>query len=293
MNKAKVRCTVCGKSFKTPSLKKTICPNCEADAKRARHLPAAAPAPRAAAPSQSVDVRAVLRAAQDNQGQFGAYRAPAPPPPAEPPSVAVRTGPQAYPHRPTGAATPAARAERPPRAERKPRPARPDTQRVQRPIRERKPRQQIAPFVPTQEHIDAIRARYIELAQPEFDGIRHQIATELGIPLRAVKQVIKQVRSEEQLPSWWERAGSMPSAEQIEEIRAVYVPMLPNPTIGVHKEIAASLRLSNTSVYQAIGQIRAELELPRYAQRAEAAEDGAPASHAHEGTALAQAASAE
>jgi hypothetical protein len=113
----------------------------------------------------------------------------------------------------------------------------------------------------------AIRERYLQLAHPEFDGIRHQIATEMGIPLRAVKEIIKQIRNEQAIPSWWEQSGKLPDEEQIQKIREIYVPLLPEPEIGVHKRIAAELGLTNTSVYQAIGHIRTELNLPRYAPR--------------------------
>jgi hypothetical protein len=107
----------------------------------------------------------------------------------------------------------------------------------------------------------------LQLAHPEFDGIRHQIATEIGVPLRAVKEVIKQIRDEQAIPSWWEQSGKLPDDEQIQKIRDMYVPLLPCPEVGVHKRIAAELHLTNTSVYQAIGHIRMEMDLPRYAPR--------------------------
>ena len=273
MNKMKARCSVCGKSFKTPSLKKTVCPNCDADAKRARHQsPAPAPVVQAAVATPTVDVRAALRAAQENQGQFGAYR-PAPPPvPAQTPptgtgagagtaqsaatAVAARNGAA-----PPRGAKPGQRAPKPPRPEGgDPRP---------RVARERKPRVQTKPFVASEEQVAAIRARYLELAKPEFDGIRHQVATDLGIPLRAVKDVVKTVRGEEAIASWWDNGGSPPTPEQIEQVRVLYLPQLPAPAVGIHKEIAATLHISNTCVYQAIGQIRSELELPRYTPRGE------------------------
>lgn len=273
MNKVKIRCSVCGKSFKSPSAKKTICPNCDANMKRAKHQAAAPATPQPVVTSSNVDVRAALRAAQENQGQFGAYRPPAPPPAIESPAtVRAQQGHPGHAAR-AGAGAPAA-AQRParptfkpggkprgPRAEEKP--------RTPRPPRERKPRAQTKPFEPTAEQITAIRQRYLELAHPEFDGIRHQIATEMGIPLRAVKDVVKQVRSEQEIPSWWDSNGNLPTPEQIDQIRALYMPHLPAPDVGIHKQIAASLKLSNTSVYQAIGAIRAELELPRYTPRDE------------------------
>ena len=290
MNKVKARCSVCGKSFKTPSLKKTVCPNCDADAKRVRHQsPAPAPVVQAAVATPAVDVRAALRAAQDNQGQFGAYK-PAPPPPARTPSAAgtdtTQSAATAVVAR-TGAAPP--RGAKP--AQRGPKPPRPEGG-VPRPrvARERKPRVQTKPFVASEEQVAAIRARYLELAKPEFDGIRHQVATELGIPLRAVKDVVKTVRGEEAIASWWDNGGSPPTPEQIEQVRALYLPQLPSPTVGVHKEIAATLHISNTCVYQAIGQIRADLELPRYTPRDEEHADeaggaeGSTAGEAGDGT---------
>jgi hypothetical protein len=131
----------------------------------------------------------------------------------------------------------------------------------------------------------AIRERYLALAHPEYDGIRHQIATEIGIPLRAVKEVIKQIRNEQAIPSWWEQSGKLPDEEQIQKIRELYLPLLPNPDVGVHKRIAAELHLTNTSVYQAIGHIRTELNLPRYVPR-ETEEDALPNGESTNGTAM-------
>ncbi|MGH2411701.1 MAG: hypothetical protein ACRDGS_15230, partial [Chloroflexota bacterium] len=181
MNKMKVRCSVCGKSFKTPSAKKTVCPSCDAEAKRARHQQAPAQEQRPVAVPSTVDVRAALRAGQENKGEFGAYRAPAPPPA---PAPAEGSHPI---HKP-GGVRPAPRAGHPQHPERaaKPGPRAPKEPRVP------KPRIVRQPFEATPEQIDAIRARYLELAQPEFDGIRHKIATELGIPLRAVKSAVKE-----------------------------------------------------------------------------------------------------
>ena len=269
MNKVKARCSVCGKSFKTPSLKKTVCPNCDADAKRARHQsPAPVPIVHATVTTPAVDVRAALRAAQENQGQFGAYRPAPPPPPVQTPASAAQSAATAVVAR-NGAAPP--RGAKPTaRTPGTPKPTRGEgTAQRPRVARERKPRVQTTPFVASEEQVAAIRARYLELAKPEFDGIRHQVATELGIPLRAVKDVVKTVRSEEAIASWWDNGGSVPTPEQIEQVRALYLPQLPAPTVGVHKQIAATLHVSNTCVYQAIGQIRSELELPRYTPRGE------------------------
>lgn len=274
MNKVKVRCSVCGKPFKTPSAKKTVCPSCDAIAKRAKHqAPAKPTTPQPSAATPMVDVRAAVRAAQENQGQFGAYR-PAPPP--EVPTPVVASAAPATPHahpRQQGPATTVSRPERPARPAPRPKaPRAAEKQQATRPVKERKPRVQMKPFEPSEEQIAAIRTRYLELAQPEFDGIRHRIADELGVPLRVVKATIKQLRAEQQIPSWWDRGITLPTPEQVEQIRALYLPLLPDPAVGVHKQIAAQLQLSNTCVYQAIGQIRTELNLPRYTARPEEAE---------------------
>jgi hypothetical protein len=122
-----------------------------------------------------------------------------------------------------------------------------------------------APFVPTDEQIKQIEERYIELAQPtEFDGIRSQIATELKIPKRAVKKVIKELRDRQHIPSWWELQSYKGSPEDLERIREVYKPYLPVPPVGVHKLISETLQLKPGDVYQAIKAIRQELNLPQY-----------------------------
>jgi len=122
-----------------------------------------------------------------------------------------------------------------------------------------------APFVPTPEQIAQVEARYLELAVPtEFDGIRTQIAQELGIPKKAVKKVVKDFRERQSIPSWWELQTYKGSSEDLEKIRAVYEPYLPLPPIGVHKTIAEELTFNPGDVYQAIKAIRLEMNLPQY-----------------------------
>ena len=139
------------------------------------------------------------------------------------------------------------------------------------------PREKIPPpppFVPTPEQIKQVEERYLELAQPiEFDGIRTQIANELQIPKKAVKQIVKNLRVESHIPSWWELQTYKGSTEELEKIKAVYEPYLPLPPIGVHKNIAEELSLKASVVYQAIKTIRQELGLPQYND---------PALHEHE-----------
>lgn len=270
MNKVKVRCSICGKSFKTPSAKKTVCPSCDANLKRARHLQSPAVTTPVTVPTSPVDVRAALRAAEENRGQFDAYKVREPAPQEHAAAVAERApAPQRQAaERGAQEAVHGARGTRlVARPTGKPRPQRPTP--APRPARERKEVERPKPFVPSSEQVSAIRERYLALAQPEFDGIRHRIANELGIPLRAVKEVVKEIRVEAAIPSWWERSSAALEPAQLDQIRALYVPQLPSPALGVHKAIAESLKLSHTSVYQAIGTIRAELELPRYTPREE------------------------
>lgn len=122
-----------------------------------------------------------------------------------------------------------------------------------------------APFVPTSEQIIQVEARYLELAVPtEFDGIRTQIAQELGIPKKAVKKIVKDLRERQSIPSWWELQTYKGSSEELEKIKAAYEPYLPLPPIGVHKTIAEELTLNASDVYQAIKAIRLEMNLPQY-----------------------------
>ena len=122
-----------------------------------------------------------------------------------------------------------------------------------------------APFTPTPEQIAQVESRYLELALPtEFDGIRTQIAQEIGIPKKAVKKIVKDLRERQSIPSWWELQTYKGSIEDLEKIKSAYVPYLPLPPIGVHKKIADELTLNPGEVYQAIKAIRLEMNLPQY-----------------------------
>jgi hypothetical protein len=121
------------------------------------------------------------------------------------------------------------------------------------------------PFTPTPEQVAQVETRYLELAMPtEFDGIRTQIAHELGIPKKAVKQIVKDFRERQSIPSWWELQTYKGTSEDMEKIRAAYAPHLPLPPIGVHKIIAEELTLTPGDVYQAIKAIRLEMNLPQF-----------------------------
>jgi hypothetical protein len=119
--------------------------------------------------------------------------------------------------------------------------------------------------VPTPEQIKQVEERYLELAQPiEFDGIRTQIANELQIPKKAVKQIVKNLRTQSHIPSWWELQTYKGSTEELDAIKTLYEPYLPLPPIGVHKVIAKQLSIRSGITYQAIKTIRQELGLPQY-----------------------------
>ncbi|MGH2503791.1 MAG: hypothetical protein ACRDID_14875, partial [Ktedonobacterales bacterium] len=138
---------------------------------------------------------------------------------------------------------------------------RPAVERQPRP--ERLPRP--APFELTDDVRERIEARYLELAQPvEFDGIRTQIAGEVSVPKHIVKQVIRELRTARQLPSWWELKSFTGTSTDLARVHDAYLPLLPVPPVGVHKEIAERLELDAANVYQAIRRIRAEMRLPQY-----------------------------
>ena len=129
----------------------------------------------------------------------------------------------------------------------------------------REPRPPTPPFAPTPEQITAIEQRYFELAQPgEFDGIRTQISKDLGIPKSAVKRIVSTLRERQGIPSWWDLQSYHGSPEDMEKVRAAYLPFLPLPPVGVHKQIAELLSIAPGAVYQAIKVIRTELSLPPF-----------------------------
>ncbi len=161
--------------------------------------------------------------------------------------------------RPGGQGGPGERPFKP----KKPKMAKPKQPAPPRPKKEKQPPP--APFVPTPEQIAQVEARYRELAVPaEYDGIRTQISKELNIPKKAVKKIIKDLREREEIPSWWDLQTYKGPSEELEKIKELYVPLLPLPDIGVHRQIAEQLELKPVTVYQAIKVIRQELGLPQY-----------------------------
>ncbi len=152
-----------------------------------------------------------------------------------------------------------------------------------RPKREKIPPPE--PFVPSPEQVAQVEARYLELAVPtEFDGIRTQIAQELGVPKKAVKKIVKELRDRQGIPSWWEMQTYKGDAEELEKIKEVYELFLPLPPIGVHKTIADQLSLKPGEVYQAIKAIRLELNLPQYNDPALHGMEPAPRKKQHAAT---------
>ena len=86
----------------------------------------------------------------------------------------------------------------------------------------------------------------------------------MGIPKKAVKKIVKELRDRQDIPSWWELQTYKGSPEELESIKNAYMPLLPVPSVGVHKEIAEQLDLKAGVVYQAIKAIRLEMNLPQY-----------------------------
>jgi len=269
MSKIKMRCSVCGKPFKSANPKQVMCDPCEAKARRekgkqpARTITTASAArpltytlpPMAGSPASTDKSATTLPTAAGSHPSPG-QRPASHPAGATPGRADSRPGarpPQRPPERPKS-------ARRPAEGQRSQRPRRPTT-----PPKPKEPRQPTPPFTPTAEQVAAIERRYLELANPtEYDGIRTQIAAELHIPKSAVKKVVQALRTRLHIPSWWDVQGYHGSPEDLERIRALYLPYLPVPPIGVHRLIAAELSLSPGTVYQGIKAIRAEMNLPQY-----------------------------
>ena len=277
----RMKCPRCGKRFKQANRKQVFCADCLAKERQAKKNapPGAAPAGHGASAG----------AGQSGAGSAGITIVQATPPPetavfgarardddrhiqmAARPASPPPTPPTTAPASPAGVMAPA--NEKPERAERpeksvaragaakqakQPRSTAPQQEKRTRPPRP-------APFELTSEIRATIEQRYLDLAQPiEFDGIRTQIAGELGVPKPVVKQVIQELRTTRQLPSWWELQAYKGSDDELERIRERYAPTLPVPPVGVHKQIASELQIDPPQVYQAIRRLRAEMRLPQY-----------------------------
>jgi hypothetical protein len=254
----KMRCAHCGKRFKQTNKKQVLCADCLAKERLARkNAPAlaqtgsgAATRPGSGAATPAITI--VQATPPPEEAIFGSQarnaerhstrelqRAPQPeaaPPAATTPPVA-KPAPQQQP----------AKTSAPPEK------------------RVRPPRPAPKPYELTDEMRAAIEQRYLELSHPvEFDGIRTRIADELKTPKPVVKQVVRELRARRQLPSWWELQAYKGNDETLERIRERYLPLLPVPPIGVHKQIASDLQMDAPQVYQAIRRLRAEMKLPQY-----------------------------
>lgn len=261
MSKVKMKCARCGKHFKSSSAKQTLCPDCEARERRQRAAAkASGPAPTQSATAAPVAAPKIVGPAA---GILVPGLAPAPTeeePAAQPAAHATHTE---RPHEKSGESARAdGKGHGAPRAEAGAKHGKP---RSATPKAPREPKPPTPPFQITDEIRAAVETRYLELAQPvEFDGIRTQIASEMSVPKVAVKRVIRELRDRMRLPSWWELRAYSGSDEDLERIRAAYLPLLPVPEIGVHKQIADQIGLSPIVVYQGIRRIRAEMRLPQY-----------------------------
>ena len=276
MSKVKMRCARCGKSFKSSSAKQTLCPDCEVKARRERANDKVAAAKTVASPAVAAHTprivgpgAAILGGTPTAVGGSSAGRS------GGDHSALAERGPRDHgrpnqhvttPHDATGEHAATATAARPHTAkgdhsDKQARAPRPTAERQPRPEKKAKP----ATYQLTDDTKRAIETRYLELAQPvEFDGIRSQIALELNVPKHIVKQVVRELRAQRQLPSWWELKSYTGSSAELNRIRELYIPQLPLPPIGVHKTIAEQLGVEPADVYHAIRRIRAEMRLPQY-----------------------------
>lgn len=264
--KVKMRCARCGKSFKASGSKQIFCAECAAKERAARASAKAEGTPASALPAQPITapkivgpgaailapgVAVAATPQPPDTGSFGiaardeerarqrhaVEQQPSPPVSSPPPSTAAKATPKT-----------AGKSARPPRPKAT--------------IEQREP---LRPYELSDEARGRVEARYLELADPvEFDGIRSQIADELGIPKSAVKQAIADLRKRMQLPSWWELKAYKGSEQDLARIRERYEPLLPIPPIGVHKRIADELALDPVQVYHGIRRLRAEMRLPQY-----------------------------
>lgn len=255
-NKVKMKCAVCHKSFKSSKPTQILCEDCER--KRRQEKGAAVPVQ----PAQTATVtpagtkpvwleKAIVR---DEKPSTDALIAPVLPAPRE------RLAPRG--ERPqrtiVQAGLPAASAvSASPKPKKVTRPPNLEMTKTPKP-----PREPAKLFEPTPAQKTAIEQRYLELAHPEFDGIRTQIAHELQLPKSAVKRVIAALRAQAHLPSWWEVQNFVGSPADLERIQVAYTASLPSPTLGIHKQIAQELQLPPSQVYHAIRSIRLTMGLP-------------------------------
>jgi hypothetical protein len=262
--KVKMRCAKCNKSFKSVSPKHTLCPECETKERMARAAtrvtgpkPVATPVktqqPTIVGPGASILVPGLALGNQPSTPEHLSHTV-RPHDPMERRHPSYSTGSaegagQSGEHLPkvTRDSRQATRDSKQPRVGQVPSEASPSATVVSNELRTR------------------IEERYQELAQPvEFDGIRTQIAIELGVPKPVVKRTVAQLRQRLNLPSWWELQSYSGTTSDLERIRTAYMPYLPVPEVGIHKRLAIELGLDAGLVYQGIHRVRAEMHLPQY-----------------------------
>lgn len=250
----KMKCAHCGKRFKQTNKKQVLCADCLAKERLAKkNAPALAQtgsgaAARTTAPTITIvqatppPEEAIFGSQARNAERHSAHGSQRAPQPEVAPSLAT-TSPATKPAPSQQTAKKSAPPEK----------------------RARQPRPAPKPYELTDEMRATIEQRYLELSQPlEFDGIRTRIADELKAPKPVVKQVVRELRARRQLPSWWELQAYKGSDETLERIRERYLPLLPVPPVGAHKQIASDLQMDAPQVYQAIRRLRAEMKLPQY-----------------------------
>jgi len=259
MSKLKVKCASCGKVFAPTNMKQTLCADCEKAQRAARaqrRAEAAAPtqaqppsAPLIQGPGANVLRQDAMRV--ETAPELASAGTSADPAPAHAMDAPESSDPQPQHrkesgHHPTTIANGADRIS------------------VRRKS-SRAPRAEAPSFALTGELRQQIEERYLALANPvEFDGIRTQIAAELGISKPAVRAVVREVRRRRGMLSWWEAQGFSGSLADLERIKAAYTPYLPLPPVGIHREIAQSLGLEPRTVYRGIRKVRAQMGLPQY-----------------------------
>jgi hypothetical protein len=263
----KMKCARCGKRFKQANKKQVFCADClakERVAKKSGAQLVSSPAGFAGGspyrPDQNASSPGITIVATTPPPELGAYGSHARAaerqthPTAE---HAIHPAVAAPAHGPASPVTPPAQPVPSQQIPRKPTPPAEKRPKLPKPA--------TPSFQLTAELRATIEQRYLELSQPvEFDGIRSQIANELQAPKPVVKQVIRELRVSRQLPSWWELQAYKGTDDTLERIRERYLPLLPVPPIGVHKQIASELQLDAPQVYQAIRRLRAEMKLPQY-----------------------------
>jgi predicted nucleic acid-binding Zn-ribbon protein len=252
MSRLKVKCANCGKVFAPANAKQTLCPDCE----RAQRAARAQKRAEATTPAQSQQPSAPLiqgpGASVLRPGPASVDVSPATPvlelaPADETPAAAQ---PQQTKTRTTNSAKGSQKARR-------------NGAHVQ--PKGTSTRVTTPSFTLSSDLRQRIEERYLALANPvEFDGIRTQIAVELGAPKPAVRAVVREVRLRRGMPSWWELQVFAGTPNDLERIKAAYIPHLPLPPVGVHREIAEKLGLEPRMVYRGIRNLRAQMGLPQY-----------------------------